>query len=518
MKIVSSAEMRWLEAEAMQREQDGEIGGRSGFDMMLAAGQAAASEAISFAELLSDCGYAVKRVVVLAGKGNNGGDAWVVADSISRFARSNNAKFLVELYSVCQLDELKGDALRHAQKCSDDVIRHLGVASLPEDFGDDNVLVIDGLLGTGVSGNVRGTIRDWIAQVNKLNVPVLALDVPSGLDADSGTGDCVIEADLTVTMGLPKTGLFRNEGPRTCGRLVVGSIGLSHEMLALPQSSLEGFGIDEARKMVRRRPGDGHKGVFGHLLCVCGSSQYGGAAELSCIGGMRSGAGLVTLAVPESSPARSPLSSVIFSRFPDARIAEFLPSLLSGKQALVFGCGIGSGVDPLALDLLFGSGLPMVLDADGLRLLASNPEVLPMDLTLPCVLTPHPGEFRALQSGFGLVSSGDRVADAIAMSHWTGCVVLLKGRFSVVAAPDEDVATVNLSGGSSLSTAGTGDVLAGLVGGLLAQGMPAKNAARLGAFIHGLAGDLWACAPRTMTADDLNELLPKAFSKVNPMA
>ena len=125
--------------------------------------------------LTSANALSIKRVVVAAGKGNNGGDAWVVADCINRFARSNNAKFLVELYSVCQLDELKGDALRHAQKCSDDVIRHLGVTLLPGDFGDDNVLVIDGLLGTGVTGNVRGTIPDLDHAGQQDECAVLAL-------------------------------------------------------------------------------------------------------------------------------------------------------------------------------------------------------------------------------------------------------------------------------------------------------------------------------------------------------
>ena len=489
MKIVTVAEMRRLEAEAMRRAADGRADGISGADMMELAGSGAALRLMQWID-----GWPARqrlRIVVLAGKGNNGGDAWVVARFLQR-----ECKIPVALYSVCKIDDLKGDAKHHAEIAKHVVDAEEGVTELPPSALSAGSVIVDGLLGTGLKGAPQGAYQRIIKQINESNLPVMALDVPSGLDADTGDGKEAVVADLTVTMGFPKQGMFWKDGPSVCGRVEVVGIGLPQDLADGANAAAEAFGLEEARRLVTRRRADGYKGTYGHLLVLGGSGGYVGAPILSAMGGVRGGAGLVTLGVPGGCLANPPLASLIFRRLGaaddrcfKASMAEELYTLLYNKTAI---------------------------DADGLRLLAKNPQ-LPPRKSGETVLTPHLGEMKALMDGFGLDESKPPMTQAVGLAERLRCVVVLKGRFTIVAEPNGRM-TLNMSGGPALSTAGSGDVLTGLIGALLAQGMAAADAARLGVFLHGLAGDLWKGAQRAMSADDLADMISPAWKEISAIS
>ncbi len=516
MKIVSVAEMRRLEAEAIRREADNRVDGISGADMMDVAGRGAAHRLMQWI-----AGWPAsqrQRFVVLAGKGNNGGDAWVAARVLSREFNMD-----VTLYSVCEIDDLTGDAKYHADIANHVVDAEEGVEELPPEALEGGAIIVDGLLGTGLKGSPKGAYKRIIQQVNESGLPVMALDVPSGLDADTGDGAEAIHADLTVTMCFPKQGMFLKDGPSVCGRVEVVGIDLPQDLFDGAQSVGEAFDLKDARRLVTRRRGDGYKGTYGHLLVLGGSGGYVGAPILSALGGVRGGAGLVTLCVPGGCLAYPPLASLIFRRLGTAddgcfkaSMAKELYTLLYNKTAVAYGPGTGDDTEPQILENLLETNLPLVIDADGLRLLAKHPQMLPRK-NGETVLTPHLGEMQALMKGFGLDETAPKEAQAVELAKQTGCVIVLKGRFTIVAEPSGRV-TLNMSGGPALSTAGSGDVLTGLVAALLAQGMAAADAARLGVFLHGMAGDLWKGAKRAMSADDLAALLSDAWLEVSAIS
>ena len=516
MKIVAVNEMRRLEAEAMKRAADGRPDGISGADMMELAGTAAASRLLDWIRDWPET--RCRRITVLAGKGNNGGDAWVAARFLQKACQ-----IPVTLYSVCKRQELKGDAAYHADVAQHGLDYEEGVEELPEEALSAGTVIVDGLLGTGAKGSPRDPYKRIIEQVNDSRLPVLALDIPSGLDADTGDGDGAMEADVTVTMAFPKAGLFRKDGPSLCGRLEVVGIGLPKDLIDGAQAVGEAFGMDDARRLVGRRLGNGYKGTYGHLLVMGGSGGYVGAPILSALGGVRGGAGLVTLCVPGGCLANPPLASLIFRRMGNvddrcfkASMTEELHTLLYNKTAVAYGPGTGGDAEKEFLARLLETELPLVVDADGLRLLAANPAMLPRRHGAT-VLTPHVGEMQALMKGFGLDGATACEEQAVALARKTGCVVVLKGRFTMVAEPSGRV-TLNMSGGPALSTAGSGDVLTGVVSSLMAQGMAAGDAARLGVFLHGLAGDLWKGARRSMSADELADLIGDAWKEVSVLS
>ncbi|MCR4572703.1 MAG: NAD(P)H-hydrate dehydratase [Lentisphaeria bacterium] len=516
MKIITVSEMRRLEAEAMKRHASGEAGGISGAEMMELAGTYAGLRLMQWIDKWPDRHRL--SITILAGKGNNGGDAWVAASFLH-----DSCKIPVTLYSVCGRDELKGDAAYHAMRLRNDVPIEEGVTELPPEALTAGTIIVDGLLGTGAKGLPRGAYKRIIEQVNDSGLPVLALDIPSGLDADTGDGADAMRADVTVTMGFPKQGLFLKDGPAVCGRLEIVGIGLPPDLIDGAEAVGEAFGLEEARQLVRPRRGDSYKGTYGHLLVLGGSGGYVGAPILSALGGVRGGAGLVTLCVPGGCLANPPLASLIFRRIGTAddhcfkaSMLKELYTLLYNRTSVAYGPGTGGDVEPEVLSCLLKTNLPLVIDADGLRLLARHPDMLPRQAG-ETIITPHLGEMKSLMEGFGVEATGDGVADAKALSLKTGCVVVLKGRFTVVASPD-GTETLNVSGGPALSTAGSGDVLTGVIAALAGQGMSAADAARLGVYLHGLAGDMWNGAQRAMSADDLADAVSVAWREVSPVS
>ena len=501
--------MRRLEAAAIKRDANNREDGISGANMMEEAGREAVYRIMQWIDEWPASQR--RRFTVLAGKGNNGGDAWVAARVLVREFDMD-----VTLYSVCEIDDLMGDARYHAEISANVVLAEENVEKLPPKALESGTIIIDGLLGTGIKGAPSGVFQQIIKQINASKLPIVALDVPSGLNANTGDATDAVQADLTVTMGFPKQGMFLKDGPSVCGHVEVVEIGLPSDLIDSAQPVGEAIGAEDALRLVTRRRGDGYKGTYGHLLVLGGSGGYVGAPILSALGGIRGGAGLVTLCVPGGCQANPPLASLIFRRLGTsadscfkASMAEELYTLLYYKTAVAYGPGTGDDAEPQILEKLLETNLPLVIDADGLRLLAKHPQLLPRKQG-ETVLTPHLGEMQALMKGFGLDETAPKETQAVELAKRTGCVVVLKGRFTIVADPSGRM-TLNMSGGPALSTAGSGDVLTGVIGALLAQGMTAADAARLGVYVHGAAGDLWKGAKRAMSADDLADLLSKAW-------
>ena len=513
MDIISVDDMRRLDALAISN------GSASGFELMDHAGKGAAEEILCYLEGLPP--RQRRRIVVLAGKGNNGGDAWVVARVL------HQQGLTVKLYSCCRRDELPADARLHAALLPAAVPRREAISELPAEALQPGGVIIDGLLGTGLHGAPRDPYPRVIDQVNASDLPVVALDIPSGLDGDSGAAECAIVADLTLTMAFPKTGLVRGDGPRLCGAIHVIDIGFPPAVTAVAQSLGRAFTQADAAALLRRRDPAAHKNSLGHVLCVAGSRQYAGAAALCACAALRSGAGLVTLAHPAAMPRPASPHALICTPlgdtqrddvFGDAMVPQLQQALLN-KNAVVYGPGSSPAATPDVLRALLAAAIPMVIDADGLRLLAAHPELLDA-ARAGLVLTPHPGEMAALLRGVGLADAmpASRSEQAKALAARCHAVVVLKGQHSVVATPDGREPTINLSGTAALATAGTGDVLAGMIGAMIAQGMSMEDAARCAAFVHGVCAECWHGAQRALIADDVVELIGSALRRVAPNA
>ena len=362
MKIISIAAMRELEAQAM-------AAGISGFRLMDSAGRAAAAEIAAMFRQHPG----VNRIAIVTGKGNNAGDGLVVAAALP-------PDIPVTIHAAAPLHSLRGDAAAHAAR----VPRRIPVleSDTPPEFPPDT-LIVDALLGTGFTGNPREPLAGFIRAVNASGCPVVALDLPSGLDGDSGrAGREAVHADLTITFGLPKSGLFRNDGPRLCGSLRLGEIGLPRELLAKVPGDGEAFFAADARAFLPRLPYDSHKNTRGRLLLAAGSAAYPGAATLSARAALRGGAGFVRLATPV--PPEGPLPAALvrhrLTAAPDggfgvAAAAE-LDDLLTVSDAVAAGPGWSRGTErQLFLERLLSSQLPLVLDADALNTLAEQPTI-----------------------------------------------------------------------------------------------------------------------------------------------
>jgi NAD(P)H-hydrate epimerase len=390
----------------------------------------------------------------------------------------------------------------------------------------DYEVLIDALLGTGLRDAVSGVFQLIITAMNAAGRPIVAVDIPSGLSADNGTllGDHV-RADLTVTMALPKRGLLLYPAAELVGRLVVVDIGFPaavREHAMLHCHTLEGQAI--AAQLQTRRA-DTHKGTYGHVLLVAGSPGKTGAGALASLAALHTGAGLVSFALPHSLNAamETKLTEVMTIPLPEAEpgvlggeATQHILEALEGKAALVLGPGIGTRPETVRCvhEVLRQVRLPTVLDADGLNALPADPEGLG-DVQAPLVLTPHPGELARLRRTTTAAIQANRIMSAQETANAWKAVVVLKGAHTIIAEPEGTV-YINLTGNPGMATAGTGDVLSGMIGALLGQGYPPSLAARIAVHAHGLAGDLAAAAvgERALIAGDLVETLSRAFRQL----
>ncbi len=508
MLAITPEEMRRLEGACADRLDE----------LMQTAGTNAAMEFLDHAMRTLPPRHR-RRFVVIAGKGNNGGDALCVAKYLHAHGQD------VCVHSICPLSNYSGTASSQSHDFPDVIPYHIVNEQVIENIFKPGDVIIDGLLGIGLNGNARGLSAELISQINASCLPVYSIDCPSGLDCNSGMGAPVVHSDLTVTMAFSKIGFFKNEGPKSIGKLVVVPIGLTKDIEQSVSGELDVFTSQDASALLSRRQPDSHKNTFGHCLCIAGSKRYSGAPFLAAEAAMRSGAGLVTLAIPAQASLKNASNSIMVSpignstQFTTADISE-IQALAQRSTAILYGPGTGTEVPSEFLEAILKLDQPTVIDADGIRLLAKSPKCIAMlkQRKNAIILTPHPGEMSALINGLGLdaLAQTQRQEQASKVATYCNAYILLKGQHSVAAASDGRI-SINTSGSPALATAGTGDVLAGIMAALLAQNKSEWDAIRLATFVHGLAAELYPFASMSMTADDLISLIPKAFRHISPI-
>ncbi len=465
------------------------------------------------------------RVLIICGRGNNGGDGYVMARYLSEAGRK------VTVLVLAEFSKIAGDALVNLE-----ILRRLGlpVQEVPSEeqwkkqrrLLKDCDFIIDGLLGTGLNAPVRGFYARVIEEINRANKPVTAIDIPSGLNADTGqVMGIAVRADLTITFGFPKIGQIVFPGAGLVGRLVriaIGIPGAVAERLPLRYHLTEAG--DFHNLPLPEKP-DIHKGNRGHLLVLSGSTGKTGAATLTSLGALRAGAGLVTLGIPTSlNPIlENKLTEAMTYPLPETaesslslQAEDEIFKLMEGKTALAIGPGLSTHAETslLVRRIVARCPLPMVIDADGLNALASDPDVL-AKCTGKAILTPHPGEMARLAGISNSQVQADRIGVAEAFAQKHGCCLVLKGARTVIAEPGGPI-HVNPTGNPALSSGGSGDVLTGLIGGFLARGWPPARAACAGVYLHGLAADLLSeeMGQFGMLAGELLDVIPGLASSL----
>ena len=518
MKVVTTQEMREIDRRTIEKF------GIPGQVLMERAGMAVASK---IREL-----FAQKKTIVLAGGGNNGGDGIVVARELF------NSGWHVKVLLFAKQNKLSPDCLsqfRSAKQAGVPVEIRAGITG-----GDlHSALVVDALFGTGLNKEVKGNLTEVISLLNRTDSPVLSVDIPSGISADSGeVMGVAVKADYTVTFGLPKRGHLLYPGANYTGKLFIENIGFPGELLASDDLTVELLERQYVCQLIPERPRCSHKGDYGHVLVVAGSKGKTGAAFMAAKACMRAGAGLVTVGVPES------LADIVQSRvteemtlpLPDAgggtlssKASSVILRFLAEKaDVLCIGPGIGVSDETrrLLAELITSSRAPMVIDADGIN--SVDDMALFGKAHSPVLLTPHPGEMARLLNkkapplGRGSRKSGarelrshieqERIATGLSFSQETGAYLLLKGVPTVLAEPGGK-AYINPTGNPGMATGGTGDVLTGMLSSFIGQGLNPTDAAILGVYMHGLAGDIAADkkGAHSLIASDIIDSLPEAF-------
>ncbi len=441
-----------------------------------------------------------RRWQVVCGGGNNGGDGYVLA----RLAAA--AGIDADVAALVPPDRLRGDA---ATAHRDFVAAGGTVRAWGGALDIDAALIVDAILGSGLQRDVEGAFAGAVAAINAHPGPVLALDVPSGISADTGAVlGTAVRADLTVTFVGLKRGLFLGRGPDFTGRLVYAGLDIPAACRAAEEPALRRIDDGALGSLLPPRPRTAHKGDFGHLLIVGGGPGMAGAARLAAEAALRCGAGKVSVAAAPASCA------VVVGGCPEAMChgierSEDLAPLIDGATVLAVGPGLGTGAWSQALfEAALAAKRPLVVDADGLNLLAARP-VRRDDW----ILTPHPGEAGRLLGRSAAAVQADRVAAVNELRSRYGGVAVLKGAGSLVSSHDgpDRICT---AGNPGMAAPGMGDVLTGVIGALLAQGLTAEQAATAGVELHARAGDAAAgAAPRGLLASDL---MPALRARVNP--
>ena len=511
MKLVTASEMRELDRRAIQ-----DLGIPS-LVLMENAGRT------TYRILRREFPAPPGEVAVVAGRGNNGGDGFVVARYLA------NAGLPVVVFLLGPRDQVGGDA-----RVNCEILGHLGV-EVVEVLTDADLnpvvhrlakagLIVDALLGTGLNSPVQGLMAALIERLNHLRTPVLAVDIPTGLSADTGEVlGVALKATVTVTYGWPKLGQILPPGRDYVGRLWQVDISIPPDLAR--DVPLELAAAPDLRVLLPPRPFGSHKGAFGHLLVLAGSEGKTGAAAMSAAAALRAGAGLVTLGIPASlnDILAVKLTEAMTLPLPEAPGARALgkaalkPILdfLGPKSTLAVGPGLGTHPETrdLVCRLVRDLPQPMVVDADGVNHLAADPACL-QSAAGPRILTPHPGEMARLVGLTPAEVQTRRLEVARETAAKFGVTLVLKGAQTLVAAPDGRV-SLNPTGNPALASGGTGDVLTGLIGGFLAQGLAPWDAARLGVYLHGLAADDFVArhGPRGLIAGDLLRNFPDVLDE-----
>lgn len=513
MKVLTSAAMREADRRTIEEL------GFPGAVLMESAG-------MRVAEVVLSLQPAPARVLVVAGPGNNGGDGLVIARLLQQ------AGCAVSLWTTVPPGDYRGDAainyrfLMHRGFRIKHILDYAALGQFQADLAGVD-LVVDALFGIGLDRPVEGLPAEIIKAVNTGGAPVLAVDLPSGVQADSGkVMGVAVKARWTVTFAFPKPGLLQYPGADLAGEVIVGEINIPSFLAAEEQASLTT--ARRVRELLPPRPPEAHKGNFGRVLITAGSVGMSGAAALASVAALRGGAGLVYLAAPASiCPAlEAQLSEVITIPLPesapgliDPQAAELLLRKAGGCDVMAVGPGLAPVRESVSLleQLLRRCSLPVLLDAGALASLALLPETERMALLRAApqtpLLTPHPGEMARLTGlNLGEVQrSRPELARRLAR-EWRS-IIVLKGAGTVTASPGGEI-FFNPTGGPALATAGTGDLLTGLIASLIAQGMPPFGAAVAAVYIHGLAGDLLPEGRGSMAGDVL-ACFPAAFQRLD---
>ncbi len=509
MKLVTADLMRRIDQETIEHA------GIPGPQLMENAGRGIAERILT--DILEAPGGV--KFAVFCGKGNNGGDGFVVA----RYLFQSGAE--VSIYYLGPKDQLSKDArlnLDRAAKLKLHIESISSIAKLPDELDVD--YIIDAIFGTGFEGAPRDLSAELIQYINQQMLPVISVDLPSGLNADTGQHEgVVIDADHTFTLALPKYGLYVSPGRELAGSVVVVPIGI-------PDDTIDKFAItcdliipERVSENLPERPADAHKGIFGKLFVLAGSLGLTGAAVLAARSALRGGVGLVKVGCPHSvQPViANGIVEATTLALPDVAKKGVLALRGLGQirkeiqehEAVVIGPGIGRHRETFELvrRLLLSLEKPAIVDADGLNALDGHLEVLE-NTTADLIITPHPGEFQRLTGKVPPDDIHERIAMARQFALEYQTILVLKGSPTIVANID-GTCFVNQTGNSGMATGGTGDVLSGLIGSFLAQGMSTIDAAVCGVYVHGYAGDFAAKyqTGRTMIAGDLINYFPDVF-------
>ena len=442
----------------------------------------------------------VRTVALFCGGGNNGGDGYVLATCLLQQG------YAVHVHQYKAIDELP-PAARYAAEAA--AAAGVSFQSLEDSIDSDAELVVDGLLGIGLKGAAHGPIAHAIQLINDSGLPVISLDVPSGLDADTGCvlGVCV-NAAVTVTFITQKVGLYTSDGPDQCGKIVYHSLNLDSCLAGIePAAHL----LDDQLlyNILQPRRKNSHKGLYGHVLVIGGGPGMPGSVYLTALAALRVGAGAVTVATwPEHAKTVMPLLPEAMI-YPIAGVDALLP-LLAKATVCVIGPGLGeSEWAKVLFEAAIAAQLPLVIDASALRMLALNPQH-----DDNWVLTPHPGEAASLLSCSTAVIQADRCQSAQLIQQQYGGSVVLKGAGSIVNC-GEETTYICTAGNPGMASAGMGDVLSGVMGGLLAQGVSLADAAKLGVWLHARAADeaVFTQGERGLMASDLMPYLRRQMNK-----
>ena len=488
--LYRTVQVRELDRIAIQER------GIPGYTLMSRAGTAA------FA-VLQERWPQAQRISVVCGGGNNGGDGYVVA----RLARQ--AGLDAQVLALSDPDQLEGDALT---ACQDARAAGVPIQAFAADQLAGAEVIVDAILGTGLEREVTGAWRDAIKAINSQDAGILAIDIPSGLHADCGTVmGIAVQADVTITFIALKQGLFTGQGPHYCGTLRFDDLQVPADIYHAIHIACRRYTGADLPELLPRRPRSAHKGHHGHVLVIGGDLGMAGAARMAAEAAARCGAGLVSVATRQAHAVvqAAVRPELMFRGVED--IAEL--GVLMGRATVVaVGPGLGrSDWGRKMLQFVLDSDLPLVVDADALNLLAENPVFRDN-----WVLTPHPGEAARLLKMTAAQVEADRFTAVSDLALRFGGVCVLKGAGSLIAQQEEGIAVCN-SGNPGMASGGMGDVLTGIIAGLLAQGLTLWQSAQAGVYLHGYAGDRAAEAgERGLMAMDLLPLLRELVNPPSP--
>lgn len=506
-RIVSSSQMRSMDEETIKGF------GIPGEVLMENAGRTASRVIAEKKDLNKD------NILIICGPGNNGGDGFVMGRYLYKRSLS------LEILLLCPHEKLSGDALLNYKRAKELSINILEVKEVTKDIKSKikrSNLIIDAVFGTGLRSAPRGIFKEIIELVNQSEKQVAAVDIPSGINADTGEIlETAIKADKTITFGFPKPAHYLNPGKISTGELFVADIGIPETISDLFPYDKRIITKEFFREKIQKRDKNSHKGKFGHLLVIGGSKEKPGAAIMASKAAHRAGAGLVTLLSPQmdTSSCFNETMKVSF----ESKTGEFeetdekiLENILEGKTAIVIGPGMGTGKGALKIleYLVCKTRIPMVIDADGLNILSENKELL-KKLDKRIILTPHPKEMSRLSELSTSEILKDMIKTAKNFTNEISSCLVMKNSATIIAQENKKI-SINTTGNPGMSAGGSGDILAGIIGAFIANGVEPYDSAACGVYIHGLSADILMDekGPVGYLPGEVSDNLPQAFKRI----